>query len=156
MGRKVTYHNLDPDSRAGEVRAAIDLLVKARVCTQGRHTVTAPGCPSVPTSDDRTYKLLFMDVGLMNHVCGLDGPSIDAMDAVRLVNEGGIAEQYVGQQLATFGAGEARPGTPLLVAARKDGKRGSGLRDLAGRLDHPGRGEGGPQRFAEVAVAVRP
>ncbi len=61
-------------------------------------------------SDDRTYKLLFMDVGLMNHVCGLDGPSIDAMDAVRLVNEGGIAEQYVGQQLATFGAGEAAPG----------------------------------------------
>ena len=59
--------------------------------------------------DDRTYKLLFMDVGLMNHVCGLDGPSIDAMDAVRLVNEGGIAEQHVGQHLATLGAGEAAP-----------------------------------------------
>ncbi len=28
---------------------------------------------------------------------------------VRLVNEGGIAEQHVGQQLATLGAGEAAP-----------------------------------------------
>ena len=108
VGRKVTYHNLDPDSRAGEVRAAIDLLVKARVCTRVTHSHCS-GLPLGAASDDRTYKLLFMDVGLMNHVCGLDGPSIDAMDAVRLVNEGGIAEQYVGQQLATFGAGEVAP-----------------------------------------------
>ena len=109
VGRKVTYRNLDPDSRAEEVRAAIDLLVKARVCTRVTHSHCS-GLPIGAESDDRTYKLLFMDVGLMNHVCGLDGPSIDAMDAVRLVNEGGIAEQYVGQQLATFGAGEAAPG----------------------------------------------
>ena len=109
VGRKVTYRNLDPDSRAEEVRAAIDLLVKARVCTRVTHSHCS-GLPIGAESDDRTYKLLFMDVGLMNHVFGLDGPSIDAMDAVRLVNEGGIAEQYVGQQLATFGAGEAAPG----------------------------------------------
>ncbi len=108
VGRKVSYRNLDPDSRAGEVRVAIELLVKARVCTPVVHSHCS-GLPLGADSDDRTYKLLFMDVGLMNHVCGLDGPSIDAMDAIRLVNEGGIAEQHVGQQLATFGAGEAAP-----------------------------------------------
>ncbi len=45
----------------------------------------------------------------MNHVCGLDAPSIEAMDAVRLVNEGGIAEQYVGQQLVSLSGGEQSP-----------------------------------------------
>ena len=108
VGRKVSYRNLDPDSRAGEVRAAIDLLVKARVCIRVTHSHCS-GLPLGADEDDRTCKLLFMDVGLMNHVCGLDGPSIDAMDAIRLVNEGGIAEQHVGQQLATLGAGEAAP-----------------------------------------------
>ena len=38
VGRKVSYRNLDPDSRAGEVRAAIDLLVKARVCIRVTHS----------------------------------------------------------------------------------------------------------------------
>ena len=108
VGRKVTYRNLDPDARAEEVRSALDLLVKARICTRVIHSHCS-GLPLGADVDDRTCKLLFLDVGLMNHVCGLDGPSIDAMDAIRLVNEGGIAEQYVGQQLATFGAGEAAP-----------------------------------------------
>lgn len=108
VGRKVAYRNLDPDARAEEVRSAIDLLVKARICTRVIHSHCS-GLPLGADVDERTCKLLFLDVGLMNHVCGLDGPSIDAMDAIRLVNEGGIAEQYVGQQLATFGAGEAAP-----------------------------------------------
>ena len=45
----------------------------------------------------------------MNHVCGIDTLTIETMDAIRLVNEGGIAEQYVGQQLAAFGAGGQPP-----------------------------------------------
>ena len=45
----------------------------------------------------------------MNHVCGVDGPTVDAMDGTRLVNEGGIAEQFVGQELATLGGGERPP-----------------------------------------------
>ena len=105
VGRKIAYHRIDPDSRSREVIRAVELLVKARVCNR----VTHSHCSGVPLGadvDTATYKLLFMDVGLMNHVCGLDGPSIDAMDATRLVNEGGIAEQYVGQQLAALGAGE--------------------------------------------------
>ena len=105
--RKVVFRTLDHESRAAEVRAAIDLLVKARIC----HRVVHSHCSGLPLAgvDDRTYKLLFMDVGLMNHLCGVDGPTVDAMDGVRLVNEGGIAEQYVGQELATLGGGERPP-----------------------------------------------
>ena len=108
VGRKVTYRNLDPDARAEEVRAALDLLVKARIAARVTHSHCS-GLPLGADADERTCKLLFLDVGLMNHVCGLDAPSIDALDEIRLVNEGGIAEQYVGQQLMAFGAGEAAP-----------------------------------------------
>ena len=67
------------------------------------------GLPLGADIDHRTDKLLFMDVGLMNHVCGVDAPTVDAMDETRLVNEGSIAEQYVGQELATIGGGERCP-----------------------------------------------
>ena len=108
VGRKVAYHTLDADSRSGDVRDAVELLVKARIC----HRVIHSHCSGLPLGadiDHRTYKLLFMDVGLMNHVCGVDGPTVDAMDDTRLVNESSIAEQYVGQELAAIGGGERRP-----------------------------------------------
>ena len=108
VGRKVAYHTLDADSRSGEVRDAIELLVKARVCNRVVHSHCS-GLPLGAGIDHRTYKLLFMDVGLMNHVCGVDAPAVDAMDDTRLVNEGSIAEQYVGQELASFGGGARRP-----------------------------------------------
>ena len=108
VGRPVTYRRLDPESRAAEVSRAIDLLTKARVC----HRVAHSHCAGLPLGADaaqRASKLLFMDVGLMNHVCGLDATSIEAMDASRLVNEGGIAEQHVGQQLVSLSGGERPP-----------------------------------------------
>lgn len=108
VGRKVAYHTLDADSRSGEVRDAIELLVKARICNRVVHSHCS-GLPLGAGIDHRTYKLLFLDVGLMNHVCGVDAPAVDAMDDTRLVNEGSIAEQYVGQELASFGGGERRP-----------------------------------------------
>ena len=108
VGRKVSYRALDRESRSAEVRDAVNLLVNARVC----HRVIHSHCSGLPLGggiDDRTYKLLFMDVGLMNHLCGVDGPTVDAMDGTRLVNEGGIAEQYVGQELTALGGGERPP-----------------------------------------------
>ena len=71
VGQPVTYRRLDPDARAADVGRAIDLLVKARVC----HRVSHSHCSGLPLGADagsHATKLLFMDVGLMNHLCGLD------------------------------------------------------------------------------------
>ena len=108
VGHPVSYRRLDPDARATEVRRALDLLIKARVC----HRVSHSHCSGLPLGADagnHASKLLFMDVGLMNHLCGLDLPGIEALDAARLVNEGGMAEQYVGQQLASLSGGDQPP-----------------------------------------------
>lgn len=108
VGQPVTYRRFDPDARAAEVGRAIDLLVKARVC----HRVSHSHCSGLPLGADagnHATKLLFMDVGLMNHLCGLDLTHIEALDDTRLVNEGGMAEQAVGQQLASLGGGDRPP-----------------------------------------------
>ena len=44
VGRKVAYHTLDADSRSGDVRDAVELLVKARVC----HRVIHSHCSGLP------------------------------------------------------------------------------------------------------------
>ena len=108
VGQPVTYRRLDPDARAADVGRAIDLLVKARVC----HRVSHSHCSGLPLGADagnRATKLLFMDVGLMNYLCGLDLTDIEALDDIRLVNEGSMAEQVVGQQLASLGGGDRPP-----------------------------------------------
>ncbi|MCY4027344.1 MAG: AAA family ATPase [Acidobacteria bacterium] len=108
VGHPVTYRRLDPEARAAEVGRAIDLLVKARVCHRGAHSHCS-GLPLGADAGNHASKLLFMDVGLMNHLCGLDLADIEALDDIRLVNEGGMAEQYVGQQLVSLSGGEQPP-----------------------------------------------
>ncbi len=108
VGQPVSYRRLDPDARAAEVSRAIDLLVKARVCHRVSHTHCS-GLPLGADAGQRASKLIFMDVGLMNHLCGLDLTDIETLDDTRLVNEGGVAEQYVGQQLTALSGGDHPP-----------------------------------------------
>ncbi len=104
VGRKVKYVHFSREERAAVTRADIELLCMARVLSK----VVRSHCNGLPLqadSDPRAYKLLFMDVGLMNAVCGLGWTAIESMDGVRLVNEGAIAEQFIGQHLQALMAG---------------------------------------------------
>ncbi|MBN2333904.1 MAG: ATP-binding protein [Deltaproteobacteria bacterium] len=108
VGHKVKYVHFSRENRSREVKTAIDLLAKALVC----HRVYASHCSGVPLAadiDEFAYKLLFLDVGLMNHLCGLDWSTLRNMDVNQLINEGAIAEQFVGQHLAYLKGGVEQP-----------------------------------------------
>ena len=49
--------------------------------------------------EEKVYKLLFMDVGLMNANYGLGWNTISQIADTQLINEGVIAEQFIGQHL---------------------------------------------------------
>jgi len=98
LGRKIKYTNLSRDDRAADVRASIDLLCKARVCTAVPHT-DASGLPLGAGQDDTVFKLLFLDVGLVSVQLGFGIAQLQNMDERTLVNEGALAEQFVGQEL---------------------------------------------------------
>lgn len=57
------------------------------------------GLPLAADADEKVFKLLFLDVGLLNAMLGLDWLSLSTINDVNLVNEGTIAEQFVGQHL---------------------------------------------------------
>jgi len=95
VGRKVKFVNVSREDRSGDVRRAFELLAQSRVVHPVFHTA-ANGLPLGAERDERYFKALFLDVGLVNRLCGLN--LVGAEDLIT-VNEGALAEQYVGQQL---------------------------------------------------------
>lgn len=119
VGQKIKYANISRDERSRDLRKAIDQLAAARVIWCVRHS-DCSGLPLEAQVDPNVYKCLFLDVGLMNHVCGLDWSAIRRWDQRRLVNEGGLAEQFVGQHLLFRDCGRAQPS---LCYWLREGKR---------------------------------
>ena len=104
VGRKVKYIHFSRDATAATTRADIELLCMARVLSKVVHS-HCNGLPLQADSDPRVYKLIFMDIGLMNAVCGLGWTAIEGISETRLVNEGVMAEQFIGQHLQDLLAG---------------------------------------------------
>jgi len=95
VGRKIKYVNISPDRRAADVRTSLDLLARSRTVHLVHHS-SANGVPLGAEASDKHFKSLFMDVGLVNQVCGL---GLVPAGGVLAVNEGALAEQFVGQEL---------------------------------------------------------
>jgi hypothetical protein len=108
-GRKFKYSGIDREERSRELGRALDLLCLARVAHRVRHTA-ANGVPLGAEVDDRSFKVLFMDVGLLCRSCGLSVlDTEEAADPMR-INSGAVAEQFVGQHLLHAGEPYAEPG----------------------------------------------
>ena len=99
IGRKVRYVNISRDVRADELRTALELLELSRIVTLVRHS-SANGIPLGAEASESHFKPLLLDIGLCNNLCGLSLP--DAAELLS-VQEGGLAEQFVGQELRSLG-----------------------------------------------------
>ena len=108
VGEKVKYSNISRDDKARELRIAVDMLAKAGLITRVYHS-SCSGIPLNAQADISKFKLLFLDVGLMNRVFGLDWLSVNSMDERKLINEGAIAEQFIGQHLLYLVTGGHSP-----------------------------------------------
>jgi predicted AAA+ superfamily ATPase len=98
VGAKIKYSNISPQDQSITIKKDIELLAMARVVGKVVHSHCS-GLPLQADLEEKIYKLLFLDVGLMNSICGLDWRSLSQMDDVKLINQGAIAEQFVGQHL---------------------------------------------------------
>lgn len=98
VGQKLKYSNVSREDRARDVRDAVDMLAQARVAWKVHHS-DCSGVPLEAGVHSRVFKCLFLDIGLMNHMLGLSWAEIGRWDERQLVNEGSLAEQFVGQHL---------------------------------------------------------
>jgi len=98
VGKKVKYSNISREHPSINIKDALELLSKAKIC----HKIYHSHCSGLPLNADikeTVYKLLFMDIGMMNFICGNDWTFLQSFPDHELINEGAIAEQFVGQHL---------------------------------------------------------
>ncbi len=98
VGVKIKYSNISSQDQSVTIKKDIELLAMARVVGKVIHS-NCSGMPLQADIKERVYKLLFLDIGLMNAVCGLDWRHLSLMEEKKIINQGAIAEQFVGQHL---------------------------------------------------------
>ena len=97
VGRKFKYSHVSHEHRAAELAAALQQLCMARVAYKVHHT-SANGVPLGAEAEERNFKVLYMDVGLMCSALHLGLLDLRRED-LSLVNNGATAEQFIGQHL---------------------------------------------------------
>jgi hypothetical protein len=107
-GSKFSYSQVDREERSRELSRALDLLCLARVAYRVRHS-SANGVPLGAEANDRSFKVLFMDVGLLCRSCGLSVLDMERAEDLMMVNAGGVCEQFAGQHLLYTGESFAEP-----------------------------------------------
>lgn len=97
-GGKFKYANISTETSASGLKNALDLFVRAGLAYQVFHS-SARGIPIGGQIDTRKFKVLPLDTGIMQRLCGLSLPEIIIKEPVRLINEGPLAETYAGLQM---------------------------------------------------------
>jgi len=98
VGAKVKYSNISSQDQSATLKKDLELLMMARVISKVVHS-HCTGLPLQADMEEKTFKLLFLDVGLMNAISGLNWRVLSQLDEMKLINEGTIAEQFIGQHL---------------------------------------------------------
>lgn len=98
IGNKLKYVHLLPDMKSAYVRGILRLLCMARICIEVRRS-DCGGLPLAAGVDPKFSKLLFLDVGLVSRLLRTDWLDLRQLRERTLLNEGPLAEQFIGQHL---------------------------------------------------------
>lgn len=98
--RQFKYVHITPDVQSRELKAALNKLTQANIVHQV-YATAATGLPLNALVNIKKFKLLFLDVGLVERATRLDAELLMKEDLL-LVNKGAVAEQFVGQELLAY------------------------------------------------------
>ena len=105
VGKQIKYTGLDPDRRIEKTKKSLRILERALIL----HIVQSSKASGLPLNADVSSKIikpLFLDVGLMQYVCGINPYDILKHNDLSNVYKGALAEQFVGQELIAAGGSE--------------------------------------------------
>lgn len=97
-GRQIKYTSLYPEKRVEKIKGCLRVLRRASIVSEVRSTA-AQGLPLRAGASSKVFKCLFLDIGLMQHLCGIRPKEILEARNILDIWRGGLAEQFVGQEL---------------------------------------------------------
>lgn len=102
VAKHFRYSKIDPESAnpSRDYKEALRKLHQASIILPV-HATAANGLPLKAEENEKKFKLLFLDIGLLQSALGLD-PQLFTSSSIHLVNAGVLAEQFVGQELSAY------------------------------------------------------
>lgn len=100
VGNHVKYANVDAGARSQNIKSALELLQHAGLIYP-IYSTSASGLPLITLVNEKKFKLLFLDVGLMARASRI-AAELWLDENLLLVNRGATAEQFVGQELLAY------------------------------------------------------
>ncbi len=97
VGTSFSYSAIDSLSHSRVVRQAVELLEKAGICLRV-FSSSGAGLPFHTYINEGKFKILFLDVGLLQNTMGISRETYLATDLFS-VYKGSVTEQFIGQQL---------------------------------------------------------
>lgn len=92
------YSHIDSNVRGEKIKKCVNLLEHARILSKIVST-TASKLPLVAASKRNIFKILFLDVGLLQHAMGFDWRELSPEAEITTICDGAFAEQFIGQEL---------------------------------------------------------
>lgn len=99
-GQRLKYSNIDPDVKSRDLKNAMDLLTSAGII-KPIYLSSASGLPLGAQINEQKLKLNFLDIGLMQNICGLQNQISFEKDFMQ-INSGAVVEQFAGQELRAY------------------------------------------------------
>lgn len=100
VGQQIKYTGLAHDFTIPTIRKAYESLLLARIAMKVK-SISSIGIPLEVHASDKKFKNLFLDIGLMNRVMGIDYNEALNHKNLLAIYRGQLAEQFVGQEFAT-------------------------------------------------------
>ncbi len=100
LGQQIKYHKIDEAMRSNELKNAILSLNHAGIVFT-LYSTSASGLPLQALIQEKKFKLLFLDVGLIIRATQVTAYQL-LNENLHLIHQGAIAEQLVGQELLAY------------------------------------------------------
>ncbi|RAP36645.1 AAA family ATPase [Legionella quinlivanii] len=101
LGQKFVFSKVNKTIQASTIKHVLNLLEQARISHRVQ-SCSANGVPLAAEIKEKFFKEIFLDIGLCSTALGLSLNQINSTNEILLINNGGIAEQVVGQLLRTI------------------------------------------------------
>jgi len=99
IAQRFQYSKIDPHMQSRELKPSLEDLVNAGLIYI-IHCSRSTGLPLNANVNEKKFKLLFLDIGLVKQTSMLEADLMLRKDLM-LVNRGALVEQFVGQELLT-------------------------------------------------------
>ncbi|QWT17680.1 ATP-binding protein [Collinsella sp. zg1085] len=98
--KKFVFSHIAKGARARNYRSGITWLTQAGIATLV-HKISKPSIPLAPYTDDASFKLFLVDVGLLGAMAQLDKETVIGGNSIFKEFKGSLTEQFVCQQLVS-------------------------------------------------------